>query len=262
MAKTEIIYGVRPVAEALRSGRRALMEIILAAGRGTPEVQAIADEAAARGLAVRQVPRDEIGRLTEAKTHQGVLARVAPYPYVSVEAMQAQQEGGRGTGLVLVLDGITDPQNVGALIRTASLMGVEGVVLPRDNAASITPTVVKASAGATEHMKIAQVTNIVHVIEDLKKKEYWIAGASGSGEKNIYQHDFKGYSIVLVLGSEGKGLRRLVQKKCDFLLSIPMTGNISSYNVSVAGALILGEVVRQRRYESPSKSHTEICQNS
>jgi len=161
---------------------------------------------------------------------------------------------GERKGFIVILDGITDPHNLGSLIRTALLMGVDGIILPKDNSAVVGPTVVKVSAGSTEHLKIAQVTNITSTIRYLKDRDFWIAGAAAEGATSIYQHDFIGINVALVLGAEGAGIRRLVKENCDYMLSIPMEGHIASYNVAVAGALFMGEVARQRWISLHAKS--------
>ncbi|MFA4875244.1 MAG: 23S rRNA (guanosine(2251)-2'-O)-methyltransferase RlmB [bacterium] len=249
MKNAEIIYGVNPVLEALRSGRRRCHEVILASGKKEKLVARVAEEATRNGVQVKQASREEIGRLARTDKHQGVAARVDPFDYASLQGVVEAALRDERKAFLLILDGITDPQNLGSLIRTAYLLGVHGVILPRDNAASVTPAVVKASAGATEYLPIVQVTNLTNTIRYFKEKGMWVAAAEASGEKTIYQADFKGFNIVVVLGSEGAGVRRLIKENCDYILSIPMYAKaIESYNVAAAGALFLGEVSRQRIY--------------
>lgn len=251
---TEIIYGVNPILEVLRAGRRRCHELIIAAGRREREAHLLEEEAKRHRVPVKMLSRDELTALAGTDKHQGAVARCDPFPLASLEEIVETAIASPMKGFLVLLDGVTDPQNVGSIARTADLMGVHGLVLPRDNAAPITPTVVKASAGATEYLPIAQVTNMAESIRYIKERGFWVAGAAGESENSIYIHDFKGFHVALVLGSEGRGLRRLVRERCDHLLSLPMEGHISSYNVSVAGALFMGEVARQRRFFSLAKS--------
>lgn len=246
MSSSEIIYGVNPVIEMLRAGRRNCSEIFIAEGRKFADAESVRDLALKRGTKIKTIPKEEISLISGTDKNQGMAARCGEYPYVEIsEIIDTALRGGK-KGFVLVLDGVTDPQNLGSLVRTAHLMGVHGVIIPRDRAALVTPAVVKASAGATEHQKIAQVTNISGTMKALKENGFWIAGADGDGPNPIYLHDFKGHNYAIVMGAEGTGLRRLVKETCDYLLSIPMAGVVGSYNVAVAGALFMGEVHRAR----------------
>ena len=246
MTHTDIIYGVHPILEVLRSGRRRCHEIFIATGRKETEARLISEEASRRGVEVRFVDRAEIGRYACTSKHQGVAARVDAFRYASLDEIVDTARRDERKGFILLLDGVTDPHNVGSLIRTAHLMGVHGMILPRDNAAPITSAVVKVSAGATEHLPIAQVTNITKTIMFLKESGFWIAAAEAGADKPLYLHDFTGYHVALILGAEGTGIRRLVRKNCDYFMSIPMEGAVASHNVAVAGALFMGEVARQR----------------
>lgn len=243
----EIIYGVNPVLEVLRAGLRHCHEVMIAKGRKESLHERIAKEAGLKKIKIRETTREEILQLTRTDKHQGVAARVDPFPYASLDSIIDCAKKENSKAFIVILDGITDPQNLGSIIRTALLLGVHGIILPKDNSAPVTPVVVKASAGATEYLPIAQVTNLARTISLLKEKGMWVAGAEAGGEKSIYDVDFKGFDTVLVLGSEGSGIRRLVKESCDYILYIPMQGEIESYNVSVAGALFMGEVARQRR---------------
>lgn len=236
---TEILSGGHAVLECLRAGRRQVQE-----------VWATADWARElAGLSVRGVRAGvaaELRRLTGTDRHQGIAARVGPYPYVPFDALLQDAARAAGGPLFLLLDQIQDPQNLGAILRTAEGMGVHGVLLPKDNAVGVTPTVVRASAGAAEHLQIALVTNLNRAIAELKARNIWVVGAAGEAPQSLYEYQFTGGHAV-VLGAEGKGLRRLVRESCDALVHIPMAGRVASYNVSVAAALLLGEAVRQRR---------------
>jgi 23S rRNA (guanosine2251-2'-O)-methyltransferase len=232
--KQERIYGVRPVIEALRSGRRKVFEVLDASGNGE-----VAEAAAASGVPVKRVPRTRIEDLARSATHQGVVARVGPYPYVELDNILAVPGP-----LVLVLDGVTDPRNLGAVLRAADAAGASGVVIPKDRAAGITAAVVKASAGASEHVLVAQETNLRRAIERMKESGVWVYAAE-VGETPYTELDLTG-PVALVLGSEGRGVRRLVREGCDGALSIPMLGTVESLNVSVAAAVLLYEAGRQR----------------
>jgi 23S rRNA (guanosine2251-2'-O)-methyltransferase len=254
MPKKEIIYGIGPVFEMLRAGRRRCHAVF--ASRDTNDAAAGKVIAAARKLGTKivELKKSELGSKLKGENHQGVAAEVDEFEYVdSAEIVSASKTEG-GVGFVVILDGITDPHNLGSIIRSAHLFGVDGIILPQDNSASITPTVAKTSAGALEYVKIAQVTNINREIDRLKKIGFWVAGADGESGENVYLHDFKDENIAIIFGSEGRGLRRLVREKCDYLLSIPMKGVVGSYNASVAAALMIGEVARQRWFLAHANS--------
>lgn len=257
MSSTEIIYGINPVIEMLRAGRRRCHEVIIAEGRKEADAGRVRDEAARRGAKIKTVSRDEMSELCGTGKNQGIAARCDPYPYSGPKDIIVAALRDPRKGFVLILDGITDPQNLGSLVRTSHLMGVHGVIIPKDNAASITPVVVKASAGATEYQKIAQVTNIAVALLDLKDNDFWVFGADGSSKNLIYSQEFNNCNVAVAMGAEGRGLRRLVKERCDQLLSIPMEGVVGSYNVSVAGALFMAEVVRSRWFSSSRKNRTE-----
>ncbi len=234
--KQEIIYGLRPVVEALRSKRREVHEILDSVGD-----KEISSEAAARGMPVKRVPRNRVEELARGGVHQGVVARVGPYPYSGLEEILAAPDP-----LVVVLDGVTDPRNLGAVLRAADGAGVSGVVVPKDRAAGVTPAAVKASAGASEHVPVARETNLRRALEKMKEAGVWAYAAEGGAAASTYTDlDLSG-SVAFVLGSEGRGIRRLVREGCDGAVSIPMRGAVSSLNVSVAAAVLLFEARRQR----------------
>lgn len=243
---TEILYGANPVLEVLRAGKRRCHCIFTAHGKREIGIQQIIDEATRLSLPLKKLSRDEISKFARTDKHQGIAVRCDSFPYSSLEEVLGRAAADERKGFIVLLDGITDPQNLGSIARTAYLMGVHGVILARDNVAPVSSTVVKASAGATEYIMIAQVTNLAETLKYLKERGYWISGADGDSQDILYLHDFKAYNTALVLGSEGRGMRRLVKERCDYLLSIPMEGSIKSYNVSIAGALFMGEVARQR----------------
>jgi 23S rRNA (guanosine2251-2'-O)-methyltransferase len=230
----ETIYGVRPVVEALRGGRREVFEVLDSTGNAE-----VVRAAKAAGVPVKKVPQARVEELARGGLHQGVAARVGPYPYVELEDLLAAPEP-----LVVVLDGVTDPHNLGAVLRVAEGAGASGVVIPKDRAAGVTAAAVKASAGASEHVPVARVTNIRRAIDRMKEAGLWVYAAEVGGTPYT-ELDLTG-PVGLVLGSEGKGVRRLVRDGCDRAVSIPMRGAVGSLNVSVAAAVLLYEARRQR----------------
>ena len=231
---SEIIYGVRPVIEALRAGRRAVFEVLDSTGH-----DGVREASSKRNVPVRKAPRPKIEELASGVVHQGVAARVGAYPYVDLDEILAAPEP-----LLLILDGITDPRNLGAILRVADAAGASGVVIPRDRAVAVTPVAAKSSAGASEHVLVARETNIRRAIDRMKKAEVWVYAAEADGTPHT-DHDLAG-PVGLVLGSEGKGIRRLVREGCDGAVAVPMLGAVSSLNVSVAAAVLLYEARRQR----------------
>lgn len=238
------IAGRHPVMEALLASA-GVREVLLAEGVHGIAVAEIERAAAERGVAVRRVPRTEIEMKAPLDAHQGVLAFVRPIGYVDLDTLLARAKQ-TGPGLLLVLDGIEDPQNLGALIRTCDAAGAHGVIIGKHRAAGLTEAAVKASAGAAYHVPVAQVTNIANTVERLKDAGYWTVAASPEGDRSLWQVDFTSPTAI-VIGSEGRGVSRLVEERCDFRARLPMAGAVSSLNASVAGALFLYEAVRQRR---------------
>jgi 23S rRNA (guanosine2251-2'-O)-methyltransferase len=232
--KQEMIHGIRPVIEALKSGRRKVFEIFDAVGD-----EEVANAASTRGVGIKRVSRQRVDELARGGVHQGVVARVEPYPYSGLEEILASPEP-----LILVLDGVTDPRNLGAVLRAADGAGTSGVVVPKDRTAGVTAAAVKASAGASEYVRVARETNLRRAIEKMKEAGLWVYAADAAGTPYT-ELDLAG-PIGLVFGSEGRGLRRLVREACDGEVSIPMLGNIGSLNISVAAAVLLYEVRRQR----------------
>jgi 23S rRNA (guanosine2251-2'-O)-methyltransferase len=233
--KEDFVYGIRPVVEALKSKRRKVREVLDSVGDNE-----IASEAAARRVPLKRVSRDQIEELARGGTHQGVVARVGPYPYSGLEEILTAPDP-----LVVVLDGVTDPRNLGAVLRAADGAGASGVVIPKDRAVGVTPAAVKASAGASEHVRVARETNIRRALEKMKEAGVWAYAAEGGAAQAYTSLDLSG-PVAFVLGSEGRGVRRLVREACDGVVSIPMHGAVSSLNVSVAAAVLLFEARRQR----------------
>jgi len=242
--KEEIIYGLNPVSEALRGTRKAFE--LFVAGTGTDRrLEKLLKLATDKGVPVRKREKTDLSRLCGTEHHQGVALRVEGYSYAELGDILALCRASTEKGLLLVLDGVQDPHNLGAVIRSAACAGVQGVIIPRDRAARITPTVEKASAGAVETVAVAQVVNVAQTLEELKKEGFWIYGAADAAADHLYGLDLTG-DVVLVIGGEGEGIRPLVRKRCDGLFSIPMRGGVSSLNASVAAGVALFEAVRQR----------------
>ena len=232
--RTKIIHGVRPVIEALRSRKREVFEVLDAAK--ISEVAKVADVAS---VPVKKVTRARIEELARGAAHQGVAARVGPYPYSDLGEILAAPDP-----LILVLDSVTDPRNLGAVLRAAEGAGASGVVIPKDRVVDVTAAAVKASAGASEHVPVARETNLRRAIDRMKEAGVWVYAAEVGGT-TYTELDLSG-SVALVLGSEGRGVRRLVREGCDGAVSIPMLGTVGSLNVSVAAAVLLYEARRQR----------------
>lgn len=250
----EVLYGVHPVEEALKAGRRRFDHVLVARERQDERVARLVVECRQAGVRVRQESREQLTQIAGTAAHQGVVALVRPQELLVIEDLfEAPKSELTAARLVLALDGVEDPQNLGALLRVADGAGVDGIVLTERRSAPISPVAVKASAGATEHLRIARVVNLVRALEDLKKRNLWIIGLDERGETDYDQFDFSG-DIVLVLGREGAGLHELVRRTCDHLLRIPMAGGVSSLNVSAAGAVVLYEAFRQRRAKSRRSS--------
>ena len=241
---SDVIYGIHSITEALKRRERRFDYVAVSKDRTDPRVQRIVDDCRAQGVAVRFVPREEIDRTTQTNTHQGVMAVTSRKVYSDVDDLLENKRGKQA--FLLVLDGIEDPHNLGALLRSANGAGVDGVVIPERRATGITGTVVKASAGASEHVPVARVVNIARTIEDLKERNVWCVGLDERGTQDYDELDYN-MDCAIVLGAEGKGLHDLVRRKCDMLVKIPMLGSVSSLNVSVAGGIVMYEVLRQRK---------------
>ncbi len=241
---SDVIFGIHAVSEALKSRERSFDYVAIAKDRTDPRIRRIIDDCRESGVSVRFVRREEIDRETRTRTHQGVMAFTSRKKYSDLDDILANKRGQHA--FVLVLDGVEDPHNLGALMRSADGAGVDGVIIPERRAAGITGTVVKASAGASEHLSVARVVNIARSLEDLKERNVWVVGLDERGGQAYDELDYN-MDCAIVLGAEGKGLHDLVRKKCDLLVSIPMMGQVSSLNVSVAGGIVMYEVLRQRR---------------
>jgi 23S rRNA (guanosine2251-2'-O)-methyltransferase len=239
---TARIFGIHPLLEALAAGR-PFEAIYVARGRGGPELQQVIDAARARGVAVRFESREVLDRMVGHGKHQGVLGLGAERGYLELDDLLAAVPAGKTA--LFVLDGIEDPRNFGAILRTADAAGFHGAIIPERRAAGITDAVVKASAGAVEYVPVARVVNLTRAIEELKRRNIWVYGLDPAGAKSYLEVDYTG-SVALVIGGEGAGIGRLVRESCDELIAIPMRGHVASLNASVAAAVLAYEVLRQR----------------
>jgi 23S rRNA (guanosine2251-2'-O)-methyltransferase len=246
----EVLYGLHPVEEAVRAGAKRLDSVILARERGDARLERLATLCRDANVRVSFESRDQLTRLARSDAHQGALALVRERAFLTIEDLLAPSAAQPAHRFFLALDGIEDPHNLGALIRTADGAGVDGVILPERRSAPVTATVAKTSAGASEHVRIARVTNLVRSLEQMKQANVWVLGLDEHGTPDYMDFDFR-TDCVLVLGREGAGLHDLVKKTCDHLLRIPMAGMVSSLNVSVAGAVVMYEAMRQRRQPPP-----------
>jgi 23S rRNA (guanosine2251-2'-O)-methyltransferase len=242
----EMLYGRNGICESLRARRRKPYKLMLAKGvRQTDIIGQILRLAEQAGVSVTYTERRNLDRIGDVN-HQGAVLETGDYPYSSLNEILALAQSRDEAPLLLLLDLLQDPQNVGSLLRTAEAVGVHGVVIQRRRAVGVTPAVVHASAGAVEHLLMAQVTNLVDVIGELKARDVWVAGLESSRSAQVYRDADLSDPLAVVVGSEGEGLRRLVRERCDFLLQLPMRGQVASLNASVAGSVVLYEVLRQR----------------
>lgn len=247
MSKTEYVCGLHAVESLLSARPGSVDELLLAEGRDDRRIVELLARAAEGGIPVTRLPRRELDQLLPGSRHQGVIARLGSTAAALREAdIQPFLEGLEHAPLLLVLDGVQDPHNLGACLRTADAAGVDALVVPRDRAAGITPTVRKVASGAAETVPVFTVTNLARTLRILKEAGIWLYGASDAADSDLYAADFTG-PLALVLGSEGKGLRRLTRELCDFQVAIPMAGHVTSLNVSVAAGILLYEAVRQRQ---------------
>lgn len=241
----EYIVGRNPVLEVLRSGR-SVNKIWIAEGSQKGPISQVMSMAKEAKIQVQIVPKKKIDQVADGQVHQGVVALVAAYEYVEVEDMLRKAADLGEPPFLLILDEIEDPHNLGSILRTADVVGAHGVIIPKRRAVGLTSTVAKSSAGAMEYVPVARVTNIVRTMEELKEKGVWMAGTDASGEQDIREARFD-MPIGIVIGSEGKGMSRLVRETCDFVVRLPMVGHVNSLNASVAAALLMFEVMKQRR---------------
>jgi 23S rRNA (guanosine2251-2'-O)-methyltransferase len=243
--KTEILYGVHSVQEAIQAGRRSLFEIYIKKDKLSKPLESIESKANDRNIQVNRIDGLTLQKITGTDLHQGVAAKVSPYPIVDFDDLIFRSQKENDTFFFLLLDNMVDPQNLGALIRTALCVGVDGIIITKDRSAGLTSAVSRASAGALEHALISKVVNLSTTIKALNKIGVWVAGMDREASQSVFKADLN-MPIAIVIGSEGKGIRPLVKKSCDFLISIPQTGKIDSLNASAAGSVVMYEVFRQK----------------
>lgn len=242
---SEQIYGIHAVKAFLDNVPERLIEVLVLKGREDKRLMPLLNELQRLGVAIQQVNRQTLDNKSQGEVHQGIIARVVPQKELNehdLEAILSQKKN----PLLLILDGVTDPHNLGACLRTADAAGVDAVIVPKDKSAQLTPTARKVACGAAEVMPLIRVTNLARTMRDLQERHnVWIVGTAGEAESGIYEAKLTG-SIALVMGAEGDGMRRLTREHCDQLISIPMAGSVSSLNVSVATGVCLFEIVRQK----------------
>lgn len=238
------LEGRNSVMEALKADR-TINKLFVIKGEREGSIRQIVAMAREKGIIVTEVEKSALDSMSSSRSHQGVIAFVAVKEYVEVDdILQSAQEKGQPP-FIIILDEIADPHNFGAILRTANAVGAHGVIIPKRRAIGLTSSVSKASAGAVEYVPVARVTNIAQTIEYLKKNNVWVVGTDATGDKAFYESDLKG-AIALVVGSEGEGMGKLIREKCDFVVNIPMQGEISSLNASVAAAIVMYEILKQR----------------
>jgi 23S rRNA (guanosine2251-2'-O)-methyltransferase len=245
----DVLYGLHPVEEALRAGARRIDHVSVARereARRDPRLERVLELCRAANIRVSPETRDQLSRHARTDAHQGVVAFLRERQFLALEDLLNLPAGPSGQRFFLALDGVEDPHNLGALLRSADGAGVDGVILPERRSAPLSAVVAKTSAGASEHVRVAQVVNLTRALEAMKKQNIWIVGLDERGQPDYNDFDFR-QDCCLVLGSEGSGLHDLVKRTCDHLLRIPMAGSVSSLNVSVAGAVVMYEAMRQRR---------------
>lgn len=242
--KEQYVIGRNPVLELLKTGEK-VEKLYIQSGDRQGSINKIVGKAKDENIIVQYVDRNKLTSLAGSDTHQGVVALVTGFEYSTIDDIISYAKNKNEDPFVMILDGIEDPYNLGAIIRTAECAGAHGVIIPKRRSASVNQTVYKTSAGAVEHLMVSQVANISNTIESLKELGLWIYGADAGGEQVYYKNTLTG-PIALVIGSEGKGISRLVKEKCDVLVKIPMLGKVSSLNASVASSILIYEVLRQR----------------
>lgn len=244
MEKSEIVYGRNSVESLLESSKRRVNKVLLSKGiKFDQKIKKIVDMAKAGNIPVQEVPREKLNSIAPG-SHQGIAASVSPIEYMEFSDFQRSLNNIKN-GLVIILDGVEDPHNLGSIIRTAAAAGANGIIIPKRRSTPVTAAVEKASAGTVEKIPIIQVTNIVNTVEKLKEDNFWIFGAESSGEKYYYEADYD-LNCVLIVGGENQGISSLVKKHCDVVVSIPMPGCINSLNVANAASIMIYEVIRQR----------------
>lgn len=241
-----VVFGINSVLEKLRASSNEILEILIADGSGRAALRQIAAEAKRYGLRVVWADAQLLDRLVSGQRHQGVVARVKAFAYLPFDELLQEIARTTAPNWVLILDGLTDPRNFGALMRSAEAVGINHVIIPKNRSAEVTPVVIKASAGAAHYLRISKVTNVRRTIGELKDHGYWTVGLDSRSRDSIYDTAYPG-RLAIVLGGEGRGVRPINLRECDIVVSIPMVGKIASLNVAVAGAVFLYELLRQQR---------------
>ena len=239
------LYGLHAVLAVLEKTPEAVSELWIDSGRHDKRIAQVLELARGAGIPVHSVAKHDLDAMAPDGHHQGVVAKATPLKVYSENELDALLEALPGTPFLLILDGITDPHNLGACLRSADAAGVNAVIAPKDRAASLTPVAIKVSSGAAQRVPFVQVTNLARCLRDLKQRGIWLVGLDGDAEESLYDRDLKG-PLAIVMGAEGQGLRRLSKEHCDFLVNIPMVGSMESLNVSVATGISLFEALRQR----------------
>ena len=248
MKKQDVIFGIHAVEALLKNSPERVIELWLMQGRDDERLEPLVNAAQDAGIKSQRSARKVLDEKAESTQHQGVVARVTAAKVLAeseLDALLDKLSAEQKTPFFLILDGVTDPHNLGACIRNADAAGAHGVIVPKDNSVGLTSVVSKVASGAAEVVPLFQVTNLARTMRHIQDKGVWIVGAAGEADSNVYQADFKG-ALAIAMGAEGKGLRRLTRESCDSLISIPMSGTVSSLNVSVATGICLFEAVRQR----------------
>ena len=240
------IEGKNPVFEALKAGRE-IEKLLLLKSSNEQRLKQLESLARKQGIEIEFVPRQVLDKMSQSHAHQGVIAKAEPLSYLSLNQLLAEI-GDEKEALIVILDEIQDPHNFGSILRTAEAAGCDGVIIPERRAVGFTPVVAKTSAGAVEHLPVAMVKNIARTIKQLKEEKFWLAGADAEAKQTAYQGDLTG-RIGLVIGNEGRGLRRLVKERCDFLVKLPLAGQVESLNASVAAGILIYESLRQKKGE-------------
>ena len=245
MSDKEYVYGLHAVQAMLERAPKRVRQVMVQRGRVDARMQALLDQAASEALDVERVMPDELDRLAAGGVHQGVVALVTASQLWSEEMLIHLLDRDEGVPLLLVLDGVTDPHNLGACLRSADAAGAQAVIIPKDRSASLSPTVRKVASGAAETVPLVAVTNLARTLKQLQQRGLWVVGTAGEAEQLLYQVDLT-VPTVIVMGAEGAGMRRLTREHCDYLAKLPMAGAVSSLNVSVTAGICLFEAVRQR----------------
>lgn len=244
--REDLIEGRNAVIEALKSDNsKTIEQIFIAEGSISGSSKVIIAKAKEKNIVIKKVDRKKLDKISETGAHQGVIAQVTPYKYYEVDDILEYAKKKGEPPFIIILDEIEDPHNFGSIIRTAEICGVHGIIISKRRNVGVTPVVYKSSAGAVEYMRICKVTNLNNTIEKLKERNIWIYGADMSGQSYCFNIDFSG-AVALVIGSEGRGISKLIKEKCDMLVKIPMMGNIASLNASVAGGILMYEILKQK----------------